>query len=474
MRRAAVLSLMAILVALLLLGVNGLRGDGAAPSEQQQPEETVGPAWELMYERPLALLRDMEVTLSGGESYKLNTSMAFDETGRMLGVYSRLGQPLTVEGREDFALDPTAYQMMLLAAQGIPATAHYPALDQNACGLTDPHARLRIRYSDGSEIGLRIGHKTASGLSCYVAMDGDAETYLVPYDFYDVMTRPLNAQHRLPGAVSYTVSDAVQLAIDGTEQGRIIVARQENSGRVLHWQVTSPVIHDAADKAVELFVQGLCAVHAERYAATVYDADGLEAYGLRTPVRYVAAFSDGVIRDLHVGRDAGEGRVYVRMDSSGDVYEISRSQLDCVTDAGLDMMMDRFADLVPLNTVRSVTVQAQGKTWLLTQDWADDAAAAAESWTINGQQVTQHDFSGVYAALVGIQFDKTAAQAETTEPIMTIIYELRNGQTRQLVIRSHDPFYDTVTTTGGASLLVRHTRIEDILQALEGYAYETK
>lgn len=473
MRRAVVLVFMAIVVALLLLGVNALRGDGAAPADPPQPETTASPAWELMYERPLALLRDMEVTLSGGESYKVHSSMAFDETGRMLGVYSSLGQPLTVDGREDFALDPTAYQMMLLAAQGIPATAHYPALDQDACGLTAPHARLRIRYSDGSEISLRIGQKTASGLSCYVAMDGDAETYLVPYDFYDVMTRPLNAQHRLPGAASHTVPDALQLAIDGTEQGRIIVARQENSGRVLHWQVTSPVIHDAADKAVELFVQGLCAVHAERYAATVYDAEGLEAYGLRTPVRYVAAFSDGTIRDLHVGRDAGEGRVYVRMDSSGDVYEISRSQLGFVTDAGLDMMLDRFADLVPLGTVRSVTVQTKGKSWLLKQEWADDAANA-KGWTINGQQVTQHDFSGVYAALVGIQFDKTAVQDEMTEPIMTIVYELRNGQSRQLVIRTHDSFYDTVTTTGGASLLVRHTRIEDILQVLEKYAYETK
>ena len=473
MRRTVVLTLMAILVVLLLLGIGVLRGRNTVPADPLPPEATAAPAYEMMYERPLALLEYIEVFLPDGESYRANACMGFDDTGRMLGVYSDMNQPLCIEGREDFALDMVACQMMLLTAQGIPATAHYPALDPGACGLMEPRARIRIRYADGSSIELKIGNKTASGFSCYVTMTGAADTYLVPYDFYDVMTRPLNEQHRLPGAVSYTASDAVQMAIDGTEQGRILVAKQEDDGRVLHWQVTDPVIHDAADKAVEQFVQGLCAVHAERYTATVYDEDGLEAYGLRTPVRYLAAFSDGTIRDLHVGRDAGEGRVYVRMDRSGDVYEIDRSQLDFAADAGLDMMMDRFVDLVPINTVRRVSIRTRNGQWVLRQDWAD-AASAAENWTINGQQVSQRAFSGVYAALVGLQFDKTAAQAEQTEPIMTIVYELRNGQSRQLEIRDHDPFYCVATTVGGANLLVRHTGIEALLQALEVYAHETE
>lgn len=474
MRRTVVLTLMVILVALLLLGVGILRDGDTASSNSLPPEVTAAPAYEMMYERPLALLQCIEVFLPGGENYRANTCMAFDDTGRMLGVYSDLDQPLTIEGREDFALDMVACQMMLLTAQGIPATAHYPALDQSACGLTEPRARIRVRYKDGSEIELKIGSKTASGLSCYVSRTGMADTYLVPYDFYDVMTRSLNGQHRLPGAVSYNASDAVQLAIDSTEQGRILAAKQENDDRALNWQVTSPVIHDASDKAVERFVQGLCGVHAERYTATVYDADELEAYGLRTPVRYVAAFSDGTIRDLHVGRDAGEGSVYVRMDRTGDVYEISRSQLAFAADAALDVMMDRFVDLVPINTVRSVTIQTPNDFWLLEQDWTDDDATTAKEWTINGQAVEQRVFSGVYAALVGIQFDKTAAQIKPTEPIMTITYELRSGQSRQLVIMDHDPFFSAVTTSGGADLLVRRTRFDALLQALEVYAHEAK
>lgn len=474
MRRAGVLGLMTAVVLLLLLVVIGLRADKAAPSVPKMPEATDGPGYEMMYQRSLALLKDIEVTLADGEGYRVNACMAFDEADRMLGVYSSLGQPLVVAGREDFALDAAAYQMLLLAAQGLPATAHYPALDQSACGLAQPSARLLIRYTDGSEIGLRIGRKTASGFSCYAAMDGDAETYLVPYDFYDVVTRPLNAQHRLPAAAAYTSADAVQLAVDGTSQGRIIVTRQENNGRVLHWQVTSPVLHDASDKAVAQYLEGLCAVHAEAYAGTAYDASDLAGYGLDKPVRYVAAFSDGAIRDLQVGRDAGDGRVYVRMDSTGDVYEISRTQLAFAQDAGLDMIMDRFVDLVPLNTVRAVSVHVGEASWQLAQAWSGEAAAA-EAWSINGEMVDQHRFSEVYAALVGLQFDKTAdAAVGAAEPIMTITYVLRSGQSRQLVFRRYDMFYDEVTTAGGASLLVRHSKLESILQALEEYAHETK
>ncbi len=470
MRRGGVLALLTAAVA-LLAGLWGLLRTDAPEAAPAEP--SAAPAYEMLYERPLHTLRGIRVTLESGESYRVSPSMVFDETGRLLGVSTPLRQPLTVDGREDFALDANAYQMMLLAAQGIPATARYAGLDLDACGLTRPAAEIVVSYADGTETTLRVGDKTASGASCYVTVDGGREVCLVPYDFYDVMTRPLRDQHALPGALSLTAEDAVQIAVDGAA-GRVIVSRQAGDSRVLKWAVTTPVTHDASEAAVERFVRGLCAVRAEGYVGTAADMAGLAAYGLDAPMRYVAAFSDGTIRDLHVGGDAGDGRVYARLDKTGDVYTVSRGQLEFTSGAGLNTLMDRFVDLVPLGTVDSVTVRTAGAAWRLAQRWPAEDADTADGWSIGGQAVDQHTFSGVYAQLVGLQFDKAAPTPPDGERLVTITYALRGGERREVAVYPYDEYYHAVTTAGGAAVLTRRERIEAILKELEAYPSEAE
>ena len=53
-------------------------------------------------------------------------------------------------------------------------------------------------------------------------MSGSDLTYLVPYDFHLVMTRPLKDHHRLPGALSLDASTAVQIAVTGIPEGQLI------------------------------------------------------------------------------------------------------------------------------------------------------------------------------------------------------------------------------------------------------------
>lgn len=471
MRRGGVLALLTAAVA-LLAGLWGLLRTDAP--EAAPAEASAAPGYEMLYERPLHTLRGIRVTLKDGESYRVSPSMVFDEAGRLLGVATPLRQPLTVDGREDFALDAGAYQMLLLTAQGIPATARYAGLDLDACGLTQPAAEIAVEYADGTELLLRVGDKTASGASCYVTLDGGSEVCLVPYDFYDVMTRPLRDQHALPGSLALTAEDAVQIAVDGGAAGRVIVSRQAGDSRVLKWAVTTPVTHDASEAAVERFVQGLCAVRAEGYAGTAADLAGLAAYGLDAPARYVAAFSDGTIRDLHVGGDAGDGRVYVRLDKTGDVYMVSRGQLEFTSGAGLDTLMDRFVDLVPLGTVDSVTVRTSRASWRMTQSWPSADAATADGWAIGGQAVDQPAFSSVYALLVGLQFDKAATALPDGEPLVTITYALRGGERREVAVYPCDEYYHAVTTAGGAAVLVRRERIEAILKELEAYPSEAE
>ena len=163
-----------------LFGAYALLGSNQAAESTLPAEEESAASYFLLYQDALSSLKSITVLPKGYESYTVVSDMAFDTNGNLLGVYNALSQPFLVESNELFTLNSDAWQMLIIAAQYIPATACYPALDRDACGLTDPDAVITLLHTDGTSRTLRIGHKTSDGASCYFALDGDDNVYLVP------------------------------------------------------------------------------------------------------------------------------------------------------------------------------------------------------------------------------------------------------------------------------------------------------
>lgn len=239
-------------LAAVLLGLLYLYLDGGAPGELPAQAVESTPAYWMLYERDPSEFRNMTVTLASGESYRVRSDMVFQD-GQLLGVQNTLGQPVVVEHQPGFALDVTGYQMMLLAAQHIPVTAKYDALDLEACGLASPAARLEIAYADGETLTLSIGNLTASGASCYVRLSGDTAVYLAPYDLHQVMTRSLKEQHVLPGPLNVDADSAVQIAVDGPTVERVIATRY-GGDRLLPWRMDTPLVHDGSTERIAAFL----------------------------------------------------------------------------------------------------------------------------------------------------------------------------------------------------------------------------
>lgn len=461
--------LLAALVTACLAGLLAWLG-GGSPAEAPAPEAEAAPGYWMLYERELPQFRSLTVTLASGEQYAVRSDLVYRE-GTLLGVQNSLGQPVVVVDQPDFALDTSAWQMMQLLAQHIPVTARYEALDRDACGLASPAARLEIAYEDGTSLELSLGNLTASGTSCYVSLAGDSAVYLAPYDLHEIMTRTLKEQHALPGALNRDASDAVQIAVDGLADGRIIATRY-GGDRLLPWQVDTPIVHDGSTERIEAFLSGLCALHADAYAATARSAEDLAAYGLDEPLRLVAAFSDGEIRDVQVGADAGDGMVYARLDSTGDIYLLRRDQLDFAANANLEGLLDRFVALIPLGEVQALTVTLPQASYALTQDWSAADEAVAAGYACNGAALSQEEFSRRYAAVIGLQFDRVAPQdAAEGEPLALLDFTLRDGTRRLTALFSYDTFYTLAVTDGGGRFLVRNTRVDAMTDALKEDAH---
>ena len=463
-RNLALIALVAALLCLLCLYL-----DGDAPDERATPSAETAPAYWMLYERDPSEFRSLTVTLASGESYRVRSDMVFQD-GQLMGVQNTLGQPVVVDGRPDFALDTTGYQMMLLVAQHIPVTARYDALDLEACGLASPAARLEIAYDNGETLNLAIGNLTASGDSCYVSLSGDTSVALAPYDLHQVMTRSLKEQHALPGPLNVDVDSAVQLAVDGPNVERIIATRY-GGDRLLPWQVDTPLVHDGDTERIAAFIAGLCAVHAQAYETTVADAADLAAYGLDAPLRLIAAFSNGTIRDIHVGADAGGGMVYVRMDSTGDIYLLSRTQLDFAAEASLEGLLDRFVALVPITELSQLTVTCGQERYVLAQNWLSQEDTVAMGYTVNGAEVSREDFSACYSAVIGLQFDQASDETRENMPMASLQFTLRDGTRYQVDLYAYDAFYTLAVTDGGGRFLVRNTRVNAMIETLKEDTY---
>lgn len=473
MRRGSVLTCWALACALLALCLILLQ-PRPDPQQDTPSPSADAPAYWMLYEKPLSAFTRLRVDLADGSGYTVASSMAFDASGALLGVYNSLGQPVTVEGQADFALDATAYQMMLLTAQHLPVTKRFEALDRAACGLDSPDARITAYYADGTSLSLSIGRLISSGASCYVSLAGDPAVYLAPYDLHDVMTRPLAAQHRLPGAIREEASTAAQLAVVGIEEERVIATRYGGEGRVLPWQIEAPYVHAGSTERIESLIGALCALHADRYVATVTDAAGLSAYGLDQPVRLVASFPDGVIRDVQLGGDAGDGFRYARLDRTGDIYLVSHTQLEFLSGAGLDSLLDRYVALVPISSMARLTVQAGGETAKLAQTW-EEGAKEPSSRTLQGCDCPSQTFSTRYAAVVGVLFDQCAPLgAQAGETLARVHFLLRSGEEIEIVYSGYSAFYDLAETSAGGQFLIRKEKIADMLSALWEDHHETK
>lgn len=461
MRRLMILCSLALTAAALALALMALQPGSDAPVTAAVPQEA---AYRMLYARTQQDFAAMTVTLASGESYTVESSLAFDEGGNLLGVYNSLGQPVTVAGQADFTLDSISYQMMLLTAVNLPVTASYPGLDPEACGLTAPAARIEIAYHTGEPIVLTIGKPTASGYSCYVQMDGDDSVHLAPIDFYEVMTRPLNGHHRLPGAITNAASTAVQIAVVRPGSDNFIAANYGSEGRILPWQVDQPYIHAGSTERILEFVETVCAISADSYAATVSSAEELSQYGLNAPTRLLVAFSDGTIRDVHLGSDAGDGMVYARLDSSVDVYRVSTAQLPPLDESGTDALLDRFVALISAGDVATVGIQAGEDAWLMsiTQD-----EEGGTTYAINGSVMSSDVFSPAYAAIVGMQFDKTAPAAPAGNAICEVRFLHADGTLTRVAYYDYDHHYVQAETSGGGQFLLRRERLEAMLAALK-------
>ena len=111
---------------------------------------------------------------------------------------------------------------------------------------------------------------------------------------------------------------------------------------------------------------------------------------------------------------------------------------------------------------------------MLTQNWISGEDTVAAGYTVNGVDVPLAEFSTLYSAVIGLQFDQvTNAKADGT-PEACLKFHLRDGTQRQVTLYDYDAFYTLAVTDGGGRFLIRNTRVNAMINTLQEDAYAAK
>lgn len=432
---------------------------GALMPKTDQTDQT---DWWLRYERTLSDFRSITVTLPSG-SYVLISDLAFDAGGNIAGVFNTLGQPVLLKDNESFRLRSDCFQTVMVLAANLPVTAAYEGLDIRSCGLDSPKSVLELEYENEETVRISIGNKTPSGDGCYICLDSDDKVYVAPADLYDVMCRELKEQHYLPAASAKSFSDVCQVALvkDGVQW---IAQQTENNNSTNLWALSSPVKREADTSGIRNMTEGLLALKADYYETTEVAADLLAQYGLDHPIRLVAVFADGEIRDIRIGADTGNGYVYATMDHSGDIWLIAREQLDFLETVTPEDLLDPFVALINYRYVQKLDIRDRHGS--ITLEPSDKGTEETE-WTMNGIRMDHQVFSTLYSAAVGILWDKTALnESGGQEELLTLSYRMKDETNAEIRYTMYDEFYVLAETENG-NFLVRKDRLDPLLEMLK-------
>lgn len=126
-------------LAAVLLGLLYLYLDGGAPGASFRRRQLNQPSGCSM--SGTQRFRNMTVTLASGRATVYAPTWCF-RTGNFWAYKTPWDSPWWWSISLALPWTLPSYQMMLLAAQHIPVTAKYDALDLEACGLASPAARL--------------------------------------------------------------------------------------------------------------------------------------------------------------------------------------------------------------------------------------------------------------------------------------------------------------------------------------------
>jgi len=337
-------------------------------------------------------------------------------------------------------------------------------------GLEEPLVTVTARYTDGTEMTVRVGSDT--GLEedwHYVTADGDERLYAVSASVVEDMNVEFELLHPVPRPEIYaslldriTIYDSEKVITEWALQGDIT-----DRDAASNWAVTVPFRYPTDEETMKNLKKSAENLRLGAYTAPATE-ENLEKYGFDIPRRilyfHMAAGSTGTVSDsgvydvveheentvmLIIGGAPDDLADYVRFGE--EIFTVSHFTMAAFLETDPKDTVAKYPVLIPLASLERLTVEEGGEVreYVLQEAENTEDEDGARRCLLNGTEISWEAFEAAYDRLLTVTFSGTLPEgAEWKEGYKKYTFRTLSGGTHTVILSDWDGMHDAVTVDG--------------------------
>lgn len=361
-----------------------------------------------------------------------------------------------------FPVDKTVLEAMLkaLTEVGASKTIEKPT-DLDQYGLQNPFCSITVTV-DGTTHNLAIGDQNSFNGERYFSI-GDGNVYMVTNDiaanfnFGPEGALLLEAIPEMSGITSLKVT---------TKSRSYEIVYEEDSDKAYSsqytWFMDDKILDTENTLALLAVLQDL-----EWRSCADYNATDFAQYGLDAPEAVATVTYAGKTFVLELGKEVEKG-VYARLAGSNMVYLVDDDVLDTLVDTTYNDLIPNEVLLMDWDTVTSMDITQEGKTYTLTcEEEGDENGCATGSyiWKFNGTKVEGSKITDAFADIEVIHH--AVGQNPMDEKIRFVFHRnTAEFSTIELVIYEFSSESFVVTFNGESTVLADKADVQSLINAV--------
>lgn len=395
------------------------------------------------------------------ESITLNTS-----DGEL--IFTKAGDEWRIGNAGTDKLEKQKINSFVQSALNIYSLERVEESDE-ACGLDNPTATIKIKDTGGATDTISIGGKSAVTDKVFFRVnDGDVWTMSA--------TTAENLTENLEYYRSYK-----RFAIDKSEIYDVTVSRDKNTYHLEKngdtWLIKSPFKKEYHINYDFLNDDILTPISEIELSTPVENAELISTSSTYKPavVTVLSADeqSDGTRGEtnrhiLYIGRTEAS-KVYVEYD--GEVFLVDKQMFDFV-DVNEMYILSKYLAITDISTVNEVKIEKGNDTFSLKVAHTAIGAKDDEmSFEANGRSVGSDEAKKLYREIISLAADDRYNGQRTDGKLATIQFDTVDGK-KKIEFFAIDEYISTFTVNGSTEFVIKKSSIDTLMQSVEGFFAE--
>ncbi len=337
------------------------------------------------------------------------------------------------------------------------------AKDFSKYGLDKPTV-VTVKTSKGETRSVEIGRETPTKTGYYLKLSGSSDVYSITTYKADTLSAKMND---IRDKEIYTVTPEDVKGFKMEREGKLVFATVKVTDS--QWDLTYPI-------SASVNMSSLDSIFNTIKAPTVMNfiddnPKDLGKYGLKKPsYGFEVQTKKGSYRILCGDEKVKNSEIYAKLSDKDDVFTIDE-QLISFVDKPLEDIVEAFAYLADIKSVKGIDVDMDGKTVVSTIELDSKDNADNDKFTVDGKSANMKNefgqalFKDYYQALIGITMSRLEIGAKPYgKPEITFTYHLNKapGTMKVEFVSKNENYYYVIKNGKYSNIIVEKDKFDEV------------